>query len=230
MAGGVQRLPSRADDVAGMNDGGRKALPARHVDQVRFDPRLVDSILAERTARLHLRGRNFDARTVHPDRAAMQEMPHPPAERLDEMARARLGEADHVDDDVGLELCDLRAERAGLLLVLAEKRDGAHGFPGAMRRIGRTRAAADGNHLEAGSDEARDEISADVAGSSDDHDARHGAFSERGTMRGLSHDTALFCTLRIEGAKLGGRSCIHRPYPSSRCVIARISASAQGRK
>src|SRR5277367_4435239 len=102
--GGVERRPSRPDDMAGMDDGRRKRILARRLDQIRLDLRLRDAVLTERAARLHFCGGNFYAGAVHPDRSRMQEVPHLPAQGLDQMSRARFGEANHVDDDVGPEL------------------------------------------------------------------------------------------------------------------------------
>ena len=104
----------------------------------------------------------------------MQEMLDLAGQRLDQMARARRLEADHVDDDVGLEACDLAAERARLFQRVAVERDVAHEFPGAVRRVGLARAAADVGDVKAGGDEPRHEIRADMAAAADDDDFCHG--------------------------------------------------------
>src|ERR1700742_2378758 len=87
------------------------------------------------------------------------------------MSRARLGEADHVDDDVRLQLQNSSTKRPGLFFRIAIERNLLNEIPGAMRPIGCTRAATDVGHFEAGGDKARDEVSADMAASSNHDDA-----------------------------------------------------------
>ena len=67
----------------------------------------------------------------------MQEVPHLSTQGLDQAPRARFAEANHVDDDVGPELADFAAERAGLFLGLAGKLHRTYGFPGAMQLVRR---------------------------------------------------------------------------------------------
>ena len=173
MARRVERRPSRPDDVAGVHDGCRKAAPPCAVEQIGFDCRLLDAVLAERPARLQFGGRHRDARAVNPDRPGMQEMLDAAAERLDQLLGALQREADHVDDDVRLELADSLAEGARLLLGLAVERDGPHRLPGGMRPVGLAPAAADVDDLEPGRDEPRHQVGADVAAAADDHDTGH---------------------------------------------------------
>ena len=173
MSGRVQRRPTRPHDMTGMDDGRRKRFLPRRLDQIRLDLRLPDSVLAEGAPRLHFGSGNLDAGAVHPDRSRMQEMPHLTAQGLDQMSRARFGEADHVDDDIGPQIADFPAEGAGLLLGFAGEGHRADEFPSAMRLIRRALAAADGNHLESRGNQPRHEIGADMTASSDDYDARH---------------------------------------------------------
>jgi hypothetical protein len=67
----------------------------------------------------------------------MQEVPHLSTQGLDQVSRARFGEANHVDDDVGPELADFPAERAGLFLGFSGELHRTDGFPGAMRLVRR---------------------------------------------------------------------------------------------
>ena len=103
----------------------------------------------------------------------MQEMPHLTAQGLDQMSRARFAEADHVDDDIGPQIADFRAEGAGLLLGFAGEGHRAHEFPSAMRLIRRALSAANRDYLESRGNQPGHEIGADMTGSSDDYDARH---------------------------------------------------------
>jgi hypothetical protein len=105
------------------------------------------------------------------------------AQRLDQMRGAGRREAYHVDDDVGLQLADFCAERAGLFLGIAVELDRANRLPGSVRAVRRALAAADVDHLESGLDEAGYEIGSDVAAATDDHDARHGNPPEARIMR-----------------------------------------------
>src|SRR5579863_9558786 len=173
VAGRIQRRPARPDDMPRMNDCRRKPVSTRRLDEQGLDGRLLDSIVAEGTARLHFRGRNLYARPMHPDRSRMQEMSHLAAQGFDQTPRARLGKTDHVDDDVRAKLSNFAAERPRLLLSLAIESDLAHEFPCAMRLIGLALAATDGNHLKTGADQPRRQISADMAAAADDHHARH---------------------------------------------------------
>ena len=103
----------------------------------------------------------------------MQEVLHLAAQRLDELLRARQGEADHVDDDVGLEGLDRRAKAAGLLGRIAIDGDAAHRLPRGIFGIGRALAAADVDHFVPGLDEPRHQIGADMPAATNDYYARH---------------------------------------------------------
>jgi hypothetical protein len=67
---------------------------------------------------------------VHPDRTGMQKMSHLSAPGFHQMPRARLREADHVDDDIGPQFLDFPAEGASVLLSFAGQSNRAHEFPG----------------------------------------------------------------------------------------------------
>jgi hypothetical protein len=162
--------------MTGMDDGRRKRLLARHLNQIRLDLRLRDSIGTEWTPRLHFGGGNLNTGTVHPDRSRMQEMPHLPAQGLDQMSCACFGEANHVDDDIGPQFADLPTESASILISFAGKRNGAHELPRAVGLIWRALSAADGNHLEPCGNQPWHEIGADMTASSDDDDSRHECF------------------------------------------------------
>jgi hypothetical protein len=159
--------------MTGMDDGRRKRFSPRRLDQIRLDLRLPDSILAEGAPRLHFGGGNLDARSVHPDCSRMQEMPYLTAQGLDQMSRVCFAEADHVDDDIGPQIADFRAEGANLLLGFAGQGHRAHEFPSAMRLIRRALSAANRDYLESRGNQPGHEIGADMTGSSDNYDARH---------------------------------------------------------
>jgi hypothetical protein len=88
--------------MSGMYDGDGEAGTTGLVQEIGFDGRLLDPILAERSARLLLGGRHLHARTVHPDGAAVHHVLHAAAQSLDELPDALGLEADHVDHHVRL--------------------------------------------------------------------------------------------------------------------------------
>src|SRR5690606_8865550 len=139
------------------------------VHQVRLDGRLLDAVLAERAAGLRFGGRHLDAWPVNPDRAAVQQVLDLPAQRLDQVLRAGEREADHVDHDVRLQRPHARPELAGLRGLLAVDRDLAPRFPRGVGLVRLAPAAADGRDVEAGFDQARDEVGAHVAAAANDH-------------------------------------------------------------
>jgi hypothetical protein len=81
-------VPTWTDDVTGMNDGCRKRILPRPLDQIRLYSRFLDSVVAERTPRLHFGGRNLDAGAVYPDRPRVQKMSHLSAQGVYQMPRA----------------------------------------------------------------------------------------------------------------------------------------------
>src|SRR5689334_22249656 len=101
-----------------MQDRRWKSFPAL-LQQILFNRRLLNPILAERFSRLSFYCRHFGARSVNPNRAATQKMPHLAPERLDHLSRALDGEADHIDDQVWIQR---RYARTKLTLSLS-------GFP-----------------------------------------------------------------------------------------------------
>ena len=66
-----------------------KAAAAGLIEQEGLDRRLLDAVLAERPARGGLGGRDRDGMAVHPDRAAVEEVLHLAAQRLDQVLGAR---------------------------------------------------------------------------------------------------------------------------------------------
>ena len=169
----VERVPAGADDVTGVQRGGGEAKPSRLVHEILGDGELLDAVFAKGMARLVLGGGDLDAGAVGPDGPAMQEHLHLAAECLDQLLRARQREADHVDHDVGLEVANLRAERAVGFGGRAVDGDGADGVPRGMGRIGLALAAADVGDLVTGLDEPGDQIGPHMAAAADDDSVSH---------------------------------------------------------
>ena len=73
---------------------------------------------------------------MYPDGPGVKKMLHVAAERADEMLGAVQREADHVDDDVALQVADFFAEGAGLFFSLAVGDDGPDLRPYRMGLVG----------------------------------------------------------------------------------------------
>jgi hypothetical protein len=95
-----------------MEDHARNSARERLALQQRLDRRLAGAVLAVGGARLVLGDRDARGRTVHPDGAAVHEQRPRRPQRVEQLASRAGGEADHVDDGVGLERRDPLAERA----------------------------------------------------------------------------------------------------------------------
>jgi len=167
MAGRAKRIPARADDVAGMHDGGRKAGQPRLAQEVVLDCRLLRAVVAKRMAWLLLCGRNHGTGAMHPDGASVKEMLDLSFEGLDNMAGAVERETDHVDDDVRIIVVDRAAEGAVALAFRPVHHDGSHRTPGGMVVIRLAAAAADGDHVVSRLYQSRHEVSSDVTAGTD---------------------------------------------------------------
>src|SRR5262249_47892728 len=148
-----------------------KSMAPRLGQQPGFDLGFANAVLADRPPRLLFRDRNLDARTVHPDRAAMQELLHAPAQRLDELLRAFQRVRREIDNAIGLQVAALRAEGARSPLGGAIERDGLDFLPGRMRDIRLSLAAARVNHGVPRFDEPGRQVGADMSGAADDYDS-----------------------------------------------------------
>ncbi len=93
------------------------------------------------------------------------------AEGLDERLGRLEGEADEVDDGVGVQVGDAASEDAVAVLLLAVGDDAFDLLPLGSVRVGGAGPAGHDDDVVAGADEAGDEEGADVAGGSDDDDA-----------------------------------------------------------
>lgn len=156
---GIDRFPPRSDDVAGMQNRGRKGMPPCLIHQVGLDSRLLDAVFAEWATRLRLNGWDNDAGTVDPDRTTREEMLHTAGESLDQMLGALQREADHVDDHIRRQSGDLGAEDPQHLLHLAISNDGRHRAPGFMRQVWFPLGPADDRDLMSGFHEPRHQVS-----------------------------------------------------------------------
>src|SRR5947208_1746536 len=74
VASRIQRRPAWPDDMARMENRSWETVPARLIQQVGLNCRLLDAIFAKWTARLLLGGGHLHARPMHPDRATVQKV------------------------------------------------------------------------------------------------------------------------------------------------------------
>src|ERR671920_67458 len=169
--GGVNWCPARTHYVSGMQDCSGEAPAPRFVEQVRFDPGLLDSVVPERTARLILGSRHLCAVTVHPDGPAVQEVRYSSSQRVDQLAGALRRKADHVYHGVRLQPEYSLPEGSLGLLSLAVQRHLLDGLPGGMDLIRLSLSAADRDYLVARLDQAGHEEGANVPATPDHHDA-----------------------------------------------------------
>ena len=119
VAGGIERRPAGADDVAGAEDGRWEAGAAGLVEEEGLDGGLLRAVFAEAVERLILGGGDRGVVAIDPDGAAMEEVLHPALQRRHQMLGAGEGEADHVDDDIGTERGNGGAEGAVALSGVA---------------------------------------------------------------------------------------------------------------
>jgi hypothetical protein len=104
--------------MAGMHHRGWEAGTSPLVQQIVFDCSLLNTVVTEWFARLRFSRRHQDARSMHPDGPAVQEVSDRAAQRIDKMPSALEREAYHVHDRVWAEVAYLTAERTGLLRVI----------------------------------------------------------------------------------------------------------------
>src|SRR5919197_5329582 len=90
-------------------------------------------------------------------------MLHPAGQRPDELPRALLAEADHVDDDLSAEVGDRRAERTGILLGFPVDRHHRDVLPCTVEPVRPPSAPTDHDDVMALLDQTRDKVSADVS-------------------------------------------------------------------
>ena len=101
----------------------------------------------------------------------MEQVPGLPTQSLHERCRGVGGEADEVDDDVGLKAGD--TVREGALAVLDGSIRGhlTHVLPGGIVDVAGSLSAADADHVVTGADQSGDQERADVPASTDDNDS-----------------------------------------------------------
>ncbi len=97
-------------------------------------------------------------------------MPDLAPQGFGDLLRALEGERDHVDDGIGVERRDPRAERPRLVLGDAIRRDGLYIRPGSVRFIGLGLPAADIDDFVARLNQHRHQIGAHVTAASDNDD------------------------------------------------------------
>ena len=111
------------------------------------------------------------ARPVDPDRAAVQEVLHLAAQRLDQLLGAVQREADHVDHDLAVQGADALAEVAVSLGCGTIDRHLAHLFPGGVRLIGGVLAARDVDDCVTCLHEPGDQVRTDMTLATNYHNA-----------------------------------------------------------
>jgi hypothetical protein len=177
----ADRRPPGPADVAGVQRRGDQAAGGRLRREHPRDRVLLDAVLPQRRGRGALGHGEGAARAGPPDRPAEHQVPHLPAQPLDQPGRRLPGEAHQVDHGVRAQRDDPVRERPGAVLPLPVGDDPLDVLPLRRLDVRRGRAAADRDHLVAGPHEAGDEERADVAAPADDDDA-HGAPSARTTL------------------------------------------------
>ena len=99
------------------------------------------------TPRLRLGSGHFDAVTVGPDRAVIQVMLHVTPQRFHQLLSAFQLKADHIHDDIGLEIENLLCKCPVLDLDGAVQRNLADGIPGCVRLVRVALAPTNRRHL-----------------------------------------------------------------------------------
>ena len=89
---------------------------ARLAEQIPLNLRLPNAVLSKRHPRRRFSRRHLDAVTVHPDRAAVQKVAHPPPQRLPKLNRAPGQVARDINDDLCIEPGNPFAKIPGILL------------------------------------------------------------------------------------------------------------------
>jgi hypothetical protein len=110
MAGRIQRLPSRPDDMSRMQDRDGKSSKSGFPQQISFYGGLLNAVVAKGSARRFFGGRDLDTRPMDPDGAAMEKMLDFAAQRFHQMARAFNGKADQINHHIGAQVTDLLPE------------------------------------------------------------------------------------------------------------------------
>ena len=100
IAGGIDRRPSRSDQMSGVQDRRGNPSGPSFIHQIPFDGRLAAAVFAKRPTRLILRRRHLDAGPVNPDRPAVDEPRAGAAEGFHELDRAFERVARQIDDNV----------------------------------------------------------------------------------------------------------------------------------
>src|SRR5262249_6748141 len=122
-----------------------------------------NAVVAERMLRGLFGGGHLDAVTEHPDGAAMQKVLYLSAQTFDQLLGASESEGNHVNHDVRLQVADVCAENAPVVLCHSVCRNLLHGVPCAMHLMGLTSGARDVDDRMSLRDETRDEKGADVS-------------------------------------------------------------------
>ena len=122
--------------------------------QVSLNRGLADAIVADGLAWLVFSDGNRSRPAMNPTRAAVEEVLEPALQRFHQMLRALQSEADHIDDDVGLQRLDLGAKAACGFLVSAVHLYAAYGLPCPVRLVGVALSAAHDRDIVASLDKA----------------------------------------------------------------------------
>ncbi len=173
VAGRGDHRPAGPADVTRVQHHGGDSARQRLAVQQRLDLRLARAVVAVRGARLVLGDRHPQRGAVHPDRPAVQQQRAGRAQRLDELARRGRGEADQVDDHVGVQRRDPPAEGPRGVFGVPVHRDPGDPIPLRGRVVGVALAPAQGDHLVTAPHQPRHQVGADVPGCADDHYATH---------------------------------------------------------
>ncbi len=170
MSGRVDGCPALPDNVTRVQQRRREAGAPRFIQQISLDRRFLDAVAPERVARQVFARRDDRAVSVNPDRPAVEEVLHFAAQRLDQLDRAGLFEADQVHHDVGFEFADVLPEGPGGIFRFAIRLYRFDGFPRRVGDIRFPRPARDVDDFVPALDQHRDQVRADVSTSANDDD------------------------------------------------------------
>ena len=166
---GVDGQPSAATDMPRVDDRGRESLLAPGGHQIDLNLRLVDAVLSRRTAWMVLLVGCPLCRPVGPDRSTVQKVVDTTSEGVHHRLILLRREGDQVDDDIRIDRLHPLLPRPGLLFGATIGHDPVHLWP--AQRFGGVLGlcmASNDDDLVPSLEQSRDEITANVAGSTDD--------------------------------------------------------------
>ncbi len=144
---------------------------SRHLQEIRLDGSLAAAIIAERLSRRIFPRWYLHAVTVYPDGPAMEEVLHPSAQGIHQLAGAFHGVAGQIDHRLGPKLRDLFPERSGGFFGRTIELNPGDLLPRFVWTVGLTAAPRDADHLVPGLDQPWREVGSDMSATTDNDDS-----------------------------------------------------------